>query len=110
LGVERIADASRAIPRKGDAEAQEVEGLIVLVRRRFGPFRRGLLRLLRVEPDLTVQLDELGTAAWGLIDGVRTVAQIHAELEARFPGQQDLAARLGKFLGTMVSHELVLLG
>lgn len=108
--MERIPDASRAVPRHGHVEARVEEERIVLVRRRFGPLRRGLLRVFRVEPDLTVRLDDLGTAVWGLMDGVRSVAQIHAELEKRFPGQADLAPRLGKFLGAMVSRELVLLG
>ena len=108
--MERIPDASRAVPRRGDVESRMEEGRTVLVRRRFGPFRRGLLKLFRVEPDLTVRLDELGTAVWDLVDGARTVAQIHQELERRFPGQPDLAARLGKFLGAMVSRDLVRLG
>lgn len=108
--MERIPDASRAVPRHGDVEARVENERVVLVRHRFGPVRRGLLRAFRVEPDLTVRLDELGTAVWGLIDGRRTVAQIKVELDARFPGQADLAPRLGKFLGAMVSRELVLLG
>ncbi|MCA1812197.1 MAG: PqqD family peptide modification chaperone [Halobacteriales archaeon] len=108
--MERIPDASRAIPRRGDVEAREEEGRVVLVRRRFGPARRGFLRLLKVEPDMTVRLDALGTAVWNLINGSRTVAQIHAELERTFPGEADLAPRLGTFLGAMVSRELVRLG
>lgn len=108
--MERIPDASRAVPRPGDVEARIEEGRAVLVKRRFGPLRRRLLRLLRVEPDLTVRLDGLGTAAWGLIDGQRTVAQIKAELERRFPGEADVAPRLGAFLGAMVSRGLVRLG
>jgi hypothetical protein len=108
--MERIPDASRAVPRRGEVEAREEQGLVVLVRRRFGPVRRGVLRLFKVEPDLTVRLDALGSTVWGLIDGQRTVAQIKVELDARFPGEADLAPRLGKFLGAMVSRNLVLLG
>ncbi|MFO1535799.1 MAG: PqqD family protein [Thermoplasmatota archaeon] len=55
-------------------------------------------------------MDALGTAVWNLINGSRTVAQIHAELERTFPGEADLAPRLGTFLGAMVSRELVRLG
>jgi hypothetical protein len=108
--MERIPDASRAVPRRGEVEARDEVGLTVLVRRRFGPARRRMLKAFRVEPDLTVRLDALGTAVWGLIDGRRTVADIKRELDARFPGEADLAPRLGKFLGAMVSRELVLLG
>ncbi|MEA3203498.1 MAG: hypothetical protein QOI63_1173 [Thermoplasmata archaeon] len=108
--MERIPDASRAVPRHANVEARQEEGRTVLVRRRFGPARRRMLRLFKVEPDLTVRLDALGTAVWALIDGRRTVAQIKVELDARFPGEADLAPRLGKFLGAMVSRELVLLG
>jgi hypothetical protein len=108
--VERIPDASRAVPRKERVLERVEDGKVVLVRERFGPARRGLLRMFRVDPDLTVRLDELGTAAWALIDGKRTVGQMHVALQARFPGQADLAARLGKFLGMLVSRSLVRLG
>ncbi|HEX2066294.1 MAG TPA: PqqD family protein [Candidatus Thermoplasmatota archaeon] len=110
MSAERIPDASRAVPRHGDVEAHVEEGRIVLVRRRFGPARRRLLRAFRVEPDLTVRLDALGSAVWGLIDGRRTVAQIKAELDVRFPDEEELASRLGRFLGAMVSRGLVRLG
>ncbi|HUR62405.1 MAG TPA: PqqD family protein [Candidatus Thermoplasmatota archaeon] len=108
--MERIPDASRAVPRKGEVQERQEDGQVVLVRRRFGWLRRGFLRMVRVDPDLTVRLDLLGAAAWQLIDGERTVAQLHAELQRRFPAQDDLAGRLGRFLGTMVSRGFVLLG
>jgi len=108
--VERIPDVSRAIPRRGHVDERNENGRTVLVRHRFGPARRGLLRLFKVEADLTVRLDDLGTVVWSLIDGQRTVGQIKLELDARFPGQADLAPRLGKFLGAMVSRNLVELG
>lgn len=108
--MERIPDASRAVPRRGQVEMRNESGLTVLVRRRFGPARRGLLHLFKVDPDLTVRLDALGTTVWALIDGHRTVAQIKGELDRQFPGESDLAPRLGKFLGEMVSRDLVRLG
>jgi hypothetical protein len=108
--MERIADVSRRIPERGDAQARESEGRIVLVKRRFGPARRAIVRLFGIQPDLTVNLDALGSAAWRLIDGRRTVADIKAGLERQFPGEADLGPRLGRFLGTMVSRDLIRLG
>jgi hypothetical protein len=64
-------------------------------------------RLFRLPTTLTVRLDELGSAAWRLLDGRRTVGQVLAELEKAFPGQPDLGKRLGAFLGQMASRELV---
>ena len=98
---------SRRVVEQGDGKVRTEEGRIVLVKRRFGPFRRRIVRLFGAQPDLTVRLDALGTSVWGLIDGKRTVGEIHKQLGAQFPDQQDLGPRLGKFMGSMVSRDLV---
>ncbi|MEK6985525.1 MAG: PqqD family peptide modification chaperone [Candidatus Thermoplasmatota archaeon] len=107
--MERIPDVSRQVARPAPGvTARTVHGRIVLERRRFGPVRRIFARLVRVPTTVTANLDEVGSAAWLLLDG-RSVAAVKAELERRFPGQSDLAVRLGKFLGPMVSRGFVVL-
>lgn len=107
--MERIADASRQVARPAAGVHGELgdEGLLTLRRPRWGPVRRAVARVLRVPPEFTVRLDALGTQAWGLLDGRRTVGEVRAELARTRPDETDLAARLGKFLGTMASHKMI---
>lgn len=83
------------------------KGRLTVRRRRFGPLRSALARLARVPPEFTIHLDTLGTAAWQLLDGQRTIGEVHAELARRLPEEKDLAARLGKFLSVMASHKMI---
>lgn len=83
------------------------KGLLTLRRTRWGPVRRAVARVLGVPPDFTVHLDALGTQAWGLLDGRRTVGEVRAELARTRPGETDLATRLGKFLSAMASHKMI---
>ncbi len=106
--ADRIPDVSARIaePAEGVAAHEEL-GRVVVVRVRYGPTRRALARLVRLPTTFTVRLDELGSAAWRLLDGRRTVAEVRSALEQQFPCQDGLGARLGKFLGLMVSRDLV---
>lgn len=106
---ERIADVSRRVAERGEDVAAEEgpDGRVTVRRRRFGAVRSRLVGLVGEPAEFTVKLDPLGSAAWRLIDGRRTVAEIRAELQRQHPGEADLGARLGRFLGTMVSHEMV---
>lgn len=107
--MERIADASRQVARPAAGVHGEVAatGLVTLRRTRWGPLRRGLARLLRVPTAFTVHLDALGSQAWGLLDGRRTVGEVRAELARLRPDEPDLTARLGKFLSAMASHRMI---
>ncbi len=106
---ERIADVSRRVAERGDGVAAEegADGRITVRRARFGALRARLVGLVGEPKDLTVHLDSLGSAAWRLVDGRRTVAEIRAELQRLHPDEKDLGPRLGKFLGAMVSHEMI---
>lgn len=106
---ERIADVSqRVAERVEEVRAEEgADGRVTLRRRRFGAVKARLVAAAGVPADLTVHLDPLGSAAWRLIDGRRSVAAIRAELGKSHPGEQDLGARLGRFLGAMVSNGFV---
>lgn len=108
---ERIADVSRRVAERVEEVRAEQgpDGRITLRRRRFGAVKAKLVAAAGVPADLTVHLDPLGTSAWLLIDGRRTVAEIRAELGKAHPAEPDLGPRLGKFLGAMVSNGFVLL-
>lgn len=107
--MERIPDASRQVAEPADGVRVETDahGRLVVHRRRFGAVRAALAKPFGVAPEFTIRLDDLGSEAWRLLDGRRTVGEVHAELVRRRPGEADLAARLGKFLGAMVSHHMV---
>lgn len=106
--VERIPDVSRMIAEAGDVEVEtDAHGRITLRRRKFGAVRGRIVSLFGASKDFTIHLDPLGTAAWKLIDGVRTVGEIRVALVAQFPAESDVGARLGKFVGALVSHQML---
>ena len=106
---ERIPDVSRQVAERVEDVRAEVgtDGRVTVRRRRFGAVKAKLVGLAGVPADLTIRLDPLGTAAWGLIDGRRTVGEIRVELARTHPEEADLAIRLGKFVGAMVSNGFV---
>ncbi len=106
--MERIADVSqrRAVPSDGVTSSVDEHGRVSLRKPKFGRFGSRILRMARMPTDFTVHLDPLGSAVWGLMAG-RTVAEVRVALEARFPTEGDIGARLGKFIGAMVSRGLV---
>lgn len=106
--MERIPDVSQRVAEAADVMVEEdAHGRITLRRRRFGALRGRVVGWFGASPDFTIRLDALGTAAWRLMDGRRTVAEVRAQLVVEFPGEPDVSARLGKFLGVLVSHEMV---
>lgn len=107
--VERIPDASRqvAAPAEGVVAEADAHGLVTVRRRRFGAVRGAVGKAFGVPAEFTVRLDALGSEAWGLLDGRRTIGEVHAELARRRPGEKDLPTRLGKFLSAMLSHKMV---
>lgn len=107
--MERIPDASRqvAVPAPDVVATTDAHGLVTVRRRRFGRVRAIIGKPFGVAPEFTIRLDRLASQAWGLLDGKRTVGQVHVELARHMPEEKDLPARLGKFLGAMVSHHMV---
>jgi hypothetical protein len=102
--TESIPDASRLVPvRVADHVERLPDGRLRITRRRHGAVGRRLLRMARIDGDLSVTLDLVASAAWELADG-RTVGEMLSALRAQFPAEPDLAARLGKFIGTMASN------
>ena len=106
--VERIPDVSQSVAEPAaDVRVEDVAGKLTLRRARFGGARAAVAGLFGAPADFTVTLDGLGAAAWKLLDGQRTVGQVRVELERAFPGEKEVGARLGKFLGTLVSRQMV---
>lgn len=106
---ERIADVSQRVAERNPEATWEQgsDGRVTVRRRRFGAVRAKLVGLVGEPADFTIHLDPIGSAAWLLIDGQRTVADLRADLQRAHPAEGDLGPRLGKFLGTMVSHDFV---
>jgi hypothetical protein len=106
---ERIADVSRRVAERNSEVSWEQgsDGRVTLRRQRYGAVRARLVGLMGEPPEFTIKLDPLGGETWLLIDGKLTVAQLKAALERAHPTEGDLGPRLGKFLGTMVSHDMV---
>lgn len=79
-----------------------------ITRPKYGPRGTRLLEFLRINPNLTLHLDDLGTATWPLLDG-RTVGDVLAGLQERFPEQPQLGERLGRFLGALHENKFIVL-
>jgi hypothetical protein len=103
-----IPDASSRVPVPcATGVLEKPDGTLVVLRRRRGAFRRVVLRLFGVKGEVEVRLDRLGSAAWRLMDGRRTLAQIRAQLETLFPGEDNVALRLGRFVGMLASRRML---
>jgi hypothetical protein len=105
--MDLIPDVGPRVVEPEPVEVLREAGRVTLRRPKFGPGRSLVLRILRQDTHFTVRLDRLGSAAWALFDGRRTVADVRRQLEADFPDEPDIRARLGKFLGVLVSQRMV---
>lgn len=106
---DRIADVSRRVVECCDVRVELIAGRVAVHRRRYGARRARLASFLRLPTETTVRLDAMGSETWLLIDGRRSVAEILAELRRAHPDEKDIAERLGRFIGTMVSRQMVVL-
>jgi hypothetical protein len=104
---DRIPDVSARVVEPADVETLVEGGRTVLRRERFGPIGRAFLRLVRQPSAFTIRLDRLASRAWSLFDGKRTVGEVRAMLQAEFPDEPDIGPRLGRLVGTLVSHQMV---
>ncbi|MCC8146109.1 MAG: PqqD family protein [Bacteroidales bacterium] len=84
------------------------EGLAILLFPRYK--NKWMIRLFVNEKrknEIRLDLDELGTAVWKLIDGKRTVKEILFELEEIGKTQPQFEERTVKFLAGLYHHRLV---
>jgi len=72
--------------------------------RYFGPWLTSLLK----NPDFSIKLDALGSAAWQYCDGAATVYEIGVRLKRQFGDQiEPLYDRLVVFIRQMIRGDLV---
>lgn len=104
---ERIPDVSaRIVTRATEQWTTNEYGRVIITKRKFGAFGTRMLKLFRIPGDMVLTLDPIASHAWNNMDG-RTVADVLIALEKEFPDQEGLSNRLGQFLGTLVSNDLV---
>lgn len=85
------------------AEAYEEDGLVVLKAPRFQTrVGKGLVNVLKRDPEFNLHLDEFGSGAWRLFDGERTVGEI-SDMLAQEAGDESRIAlvRLLMFLRSL---------
>lgn len=86
------------------AEWEEVDGRIVLLRPEpaTGGLRGLLDRFFHRMSARRVRLDEVGSFAWGLFDGHRTVAEVGEAMRTRFGEKvEPVEERLGRLVWLM---------
>lgn len=105
---EHIPDVSRRTATRTDLAWEELpDGRVAIKKDKFSGVAAGMLKAFKVPPTLSVKLDPVGSDAWRLMDGSRTVGQVLQELRRRHPDEEDLPRRLSEYLSTMVSNGLV---
>lgn len=108
----RVVNAAPLIPRHAATWTEEPDGRVAIQRKKFGRFGTFLLKLVRIQPTLTLRLDGLGSAAWKLMDG-RNVESLIDGLEEQFPDEGRLTERVGAYLtelqrsGVMTLHQAI---
>lgn len=101
-----LSDASEYTPIICPGVTVTEDGLIHISRRKFGTFGTGVLQFFRVRPELTLNLDDIGSAAWRLIDG-RTTGAILVALQERYPHETGLGERLGRHLAALLENRFI---
>ncbi len=105
--MSRIPDVRHMSPARGDVTwREEPDGTVTVQKRKFGKAAAAMLKAFKVPPTLDVHLDRIGSRVWLLMDG-RTVGAILESLQTEFPDEDDLGERLGQYLSTMASNDLI---
>ena len=88
---------------------EDEDGLVVLRAPRFqGRVGKGLVRVLKRDPEFNLHLDEFGSEAWLLFDGERTLGEV-ADRMADVAGDESRIAltRLIMFLRSLKTAGVV---
>jgi hypothetical protein len=89
--------------------AREEGRVVVLLPKRLGPFARAVRRLARGPAHVRVQLDDVGSRAFELSDGLRTMAQVADRLVDELAERAGPRDRALAFLGTLARNGVLLL-
>ncbi len=110
--VKRLEDAPNLLemhPVKNPKVRELVSGnrTVLEIEREDGIYK--LTKLLRGKPKtFVIELDEIGSTVWRLIDGKRSVADIAMELEKRFGDRvKPTEVRLALFLKMLERAKLI---
>lgn len=97
------------IPRPLVSYEINTEGLFILHRPKINnTFLRNILPRKFRQAVFKIRLDELGTAVWKKIDGVKNAGQIAEELESEHGDKmQPVVPRLSKFLVILKNAKLI---
>ena len=89
-------------------EWEEKGKVIVKVPRFRSRLGRRFCRLIKKKQTYDVNLDKLGSEAWKMCDGKRTVREIARALKEKFGDEiHPVHERLGEFLNIMESNRLI---
>ena len=84
------------------------DGVVSLLVPRFRARWMQWLQNRLPRPHMRVKLDELGSAAWLLIDGRRTVTEIGEELHGKFGAKiEPVNQRIGFFIGLLRRNKFI---
>lgn len=99
---------AHCIPCKLVEHETDEGGVVTLLLPRFrAKWMQWLQRGLK-SPHIKVKLDEIGSAAWLLIDGKRTVLEIGQEMDTKLGEKiQPVNERLGLFLSALKKNKFV---
>jgi hypothetical protein len=94
--------------RKMTEEVNPQNYVTVLIPKFTNQFAKKYLQPLSRSPFIKLQLDELGSASWLAIDGVKNVGDICTELVGKFGNKiQPVEERLTEFLTQLYEHRLI---
>jgi hypothetical protein len=94
--------------RKIKEEVDSQNLVTVLIPKFTNQFVKKYLQPIIKSPFIKLKLDELGSASWLAIDGIKNVDQICKELVEKFGDKiQPVEERLTKFLTQLYEHRLI---
>lgn len=104
----QIRNIALCVPQPLVEHKDSEEGLVTLLVPRFRAKSMQWLQARMKSPFLKVRLDEIGSAAWKLMDNKKTIVDIGVELEKQLGEKvQPVHERLGLFFGSLKKNSFV---
>lgn len=89
-------------------KTKEEENLVVLVRERNNFFDNFMNRIFSTPKELKIDLDELGSKAWLMIDGQSSIYDISKKIQENLDNNEDkLVDRLILFFRYLYNNDLI---